>query len=81
MNQEVDLDHDTEEEFWNSLRGDNVADFKEPRLRETEDYAELTCIIYPDDRLYLIWGYVIIILLLYTAIVTPFAIALLDVDQ
>jgi hypothetical protein len=39
------------------------------------------CIIFPDDDAYMWWGYVIIALMMYTAIVTPFVIALIDMDK
>lgn len=49
---DIDIDPDTEEDFWVSLRGDNVTERREPRLREHEEYAGLKCIIFPDDTLY-----------------------------
>ena len=40
--------------------------------------AGVKCIIFPDDGLYLSWGYVVTGLLIYTAIITPFRLALVE---
>ena len=39
---------------------------------------DVRCVIFPDDELYLIWGYVVTGLLIYTATITPFRLALVE---
>ena len=63
------------------MRGTNVQTEREPRLRDTFEYSEFKCIVFPDDELYGKWEYVMILLMVYTAVVTPFAIALLDINS
>ena len=66
--------------YWGSIHAGTVSTTVEPRLRYQTEFAHVKCIIYPDDTLYGYWGYVIVLLLMYTALVTPYAIALLDID-
>ena len=76
---EDEFDDDEDENFWQSLRG-NVRNAKEPKTRSLPEYQHVKCIVFPDDQGYVLWGYVVIALLIYTALVTPFAIALIDLD-
>ena len=39
---------------------------------------DIRCVIFPDDGLYLLWGYVVTGLLVYTATITPFRLALVE---
>ena len=77
---EDEFDDDEDENFWQSLRGTSVRNAKEPKTRSLPEYEHVKCIVFPDDAPYVFWGYVIIGLLVYTALVTPFAIALIDLD-
>ena len=71
---------DGEVTHWGSIHAGTVSTSEEPKLRDQPEFEHIKWIIYPDDNLYLCWGYIIVLLLIYTALVTPYAIALLDLD-
>lgn len=54
---------------------------EEPRLRNAPELRNLKFIIYPDDPLYEYWSYMMALLLLSTAIITPYRLALVDRDD
>jgi hypothetical protein len=66
--------------MWTASKAGVTVTTREPRLRELPEYMDIGCIVFPDDTFYVFWGYVIIALMMYTAIVTPFVIALVDMD-
>jgi hyperpolarization activated cyclic nucleotide-gated potassium channel 1 len=51
---------------------------EEPRLRRAPELRNIKFIIYPDDPLYEYWSFIVALLLLFTAIITPYRLALVD---
>lgn len=50
------------------------------RIRDMPEYRSLKCIIFPDDKFLSGWNIVLILILGYTAIVTPYRIAFSEDD-
>ena len=52
-----------------------------PRIRNMSEYRDIKCIIYPDDMFISAWNLILVLLLLYTAIITPYRISFSEDDS
>lgn len=67
-----------------SLKWENLAQKlqqEQPRTRYLPEYKNIKCVLYNDDPFVGYWNMLIIILLLYTATVTPYRMTLQEADS